>query len=124
MKTFQKESGYRITEEYKGHHLIGETAVPYESFVLRRYNTSTLGKNSIFTKNIRQAGEIEISGQEFKQLSEFYSGAYKMRLALEFLLSQLAPQGFEKVQNILYSDCLHPSDDDKNVVDLIKEALQ
>lgn len=48
-----------------------------------------------------------------------------LRTAVEFVLSQLDPSDSKKgSQHILYSDCLHPIDDDKTVVDFLKESIQ
>lgn len=43
--------------------------------------------------------------------------------ALEFVLSQIHDEADPHRQAKLYSDCLHPTDDDKTVKDIIREAL-
>ena len=51
------------------------------------------------------------------------AGAPTLLEACRFILSQLDPDGANGAQCKLYSDCLHPTDDNKTVVDFLQEAI-
>lgn len=54
---------------------------------------------------------------------EVHTGRHSKAVeACKFVLSVLAPEGFTG-QSVLYSDALHPTDDNKTVVDLLREAI-
>lgn len=43
--------------------------------------------------------------------------------AVQTVLLHLAPDGAGYTQHKLYSDCMHPTDDDKTIVDFLREAI-
>jgi hypothetical protein len=58
---------------------------------------------------------------EMRQNALLIAAAPELLAALEFILSQIDPG--DSQQGRIYSDCIHPNDDDKTVLDLIKEAI-
>jgi hypothetical protein len=60
----------------------------------------------------------------FREMKKLMVERVVCQNAIQFVLDQLAPaDGKPGQQHFLCSDCLHPSDDDKTVVDYLKALL-
>lgn len=55
--------------------------------------------------------------------ADLIAAAPELLNAIEYVLSQLAPPGATDAQCRLYSDALHPTDDDKTVVDYLRGVI-
>lgn len=59
---------------------------------------------------------------EVDTMLRFYDAAKEQREALQYIYEKLT-EGGKNRQHVIYSDALHPSNDDKTIVDYIEEVL-